>query len=421
MNKINIELVKNKIFQYAIISKEKILYCINLIKNADIHFVRKICFIFVFAIIILFPLITINITYEPLNGVENKISLAEFNLKNIYDNTYQNSLDDYIDQNLNIKPFIVRNRNQFLYDTFNISPHLAITLNDDKNLISKEVLNYYLHGQYHMSDLDIKKQANKFIKLNKILKEKNKNMLVIITPTKARYLTYNEYPKADKVILNSRKFKYDVPYEKFVSSLKKEDLLLFDSIDYIEQNKNFYLEDASPLFYDTGHHWSYYKGRNVGVAIIDYISENTDINFPKLKVIASKSNAAMYPDNDLYELLNLNKKEKNIYMNTAVEYIDPRSSFPSVVISGGSFLGELLFPFATYGLEFNKVFHIENKMYYMNHYEDLVNFEKYEEIPLKDELKNIDLFVFEINEVNIYNASFGFIDYLLEHLDYLEE
>lgn len=421
MVKIDFQIIKNKIIDLLQILKDKTSYCFERCKNTDIHLIRKICFVFAFIIVILFPLIAINIKFEPLMGVENKVELAEFNFKNIFDNTYQNSVDDYIDQNLNIKPFIVRNRNQFLYDSFNISPHLAIAMNEDKNLISKEVLNYYLHGQYFMSELDIKNQANKFRKLNKALKEKNKNMLVIITPTKARYLSYDEYPKTDKIILNSRKYRYDLPYDRFVSELKKDDLLLFDSIEYIDNNKNFYLEDASPLFYDTGHHWSYYKGRNVGAAIIDYISDNTDISFPKLKIIASKSNVATYPDNDLYELLNLNKKEKKLYMNTYVEYLDPRSSFPSVIISGGSFLGELLFPFATYGLEDNKVFHIENKMYYMNHYEDLVNFEKYDEIPLKDELKNIDLFVFEINEVNIYNASFGFIDYLLEHLDYLEE
>lgn len=421
MVKIDFQVIKNKIIDLLKILKDKTSYCFELCKNTDIHLIRKICFVFAFIIVILFPLIAINIKFEQLLGVENRVELAEFNFKNIFDNTYQNSVDDYIDQNLNIKPFIVRNRNQFLYDSFNISPHLAITMNEDKNLISKEVLNYYLHGQYFMSELDIKNQANKFRKLNKALKEKNKNMLVIITPTKARYLSYDEYPKADKIILNSRKYRYDLPYDRFVSELKKDDLLLFDSIEYIDNNKNFYLEDASPLFYDTGHHWSYYKGRNVGAAIIDYISDNTDISFPKLKIIASKSNVATYPDNDLYELLNLNKKEKKLYMNTYVEYLDPRSSFPSVIISGGSFLGELLFPFATYGLEHNKVFHIENKMYYMNHYEDLVNFEKYDEIPLKYELKNIDLFVFEINEVNIYNASFGFIDYLLEHLDYLEE
>lgn len=421
MFKIDLSTIKYNTLQNIKLVNEKVLYYYNFIKNADIHLIRKICFIFVFVIIILFPLITINIKYEPLNGVENQSKISDFNFQNIYNNTFQNSLDDYIDQNLNIKPLIVRSRNQILYDVFNISPHLAISMNEDKNLISKEVLNYYLHGQYYMSDSEIIKQSEKFIKLNKILKEKNKDMMIIITPTKARYLEYNEYPIADKILLNSRKLKYRVPYDKFVSELKKENLLLFDCIEYIENNKNFYLEDASPLFYNTGHHWSYYKARNIGVSIIDYISDNTDINFPKMKIIASKSNAAIYPDNDLYKLLNLYKKEKNIYMNTQVEYLDPSSSFPNVVISGGSFLGELLFPFATYGLEFNKVFHIENKMYYMNHYEDLINFEKYEDIPLQNELKNIDLFVFEINEVNIYNASFGFIDYLLEHLDYLED
>ena len=389
--------------------------------NMNKHFIRKMLFVFILCLVILFPFITLNIDFEPLNGVEYQVKLLDFNLKNLNDNSYQNSLDDYIDQNLNSKPFIVRMRNQLLYDVFNISPNYSITINDDKNLISKESLNYYLHGQYSVSNEEVKQMANKFIKLNRVLKRLNKNMIVIMTPTKARYLDYKDYPIADKIMLSTYKYKYPLGYDRFIKELQKDDVLLFDSIEFINDNKNKYLEDAAPLFNDTGHHWTYYKGRNIGVEIVDFITENTDITFPKLSIVASRSEIATYPDDDLLKLLNLNKNPKYTYMNTDVHYDDLNSSFPSVVISGGSFLGELLFPFATYGLDFNKVYHIENKLYYMNHYDDKYEFEKYEEIPIKYDLKDIDLFVFEINEVNVYNASFGFIDYLLDNLKYLEK
>ena len=410
-----------KLIKYYKIVKEfvediKSTYLVNMNK----HFLRKMLFVFILCLVILFPFITLNINFEPLNGVEYKVKLADFNLKNLSDNSYQNSLDDYIDQNLNSKPLIVRLRNQLLYDVFNISPNYAVALNDDKQLISKEVLNYYLHGQYYMTDAEVKNKAAQFIKFDKILKQHNKKMLILITPAKARYLDYKDYPEADKILMSTYKYKKPVAYDRFIKELKKENVLLFDSIDFIEKNKNEYLEDAAPLFNDTGHHWSYYKGRNIGVEVIDFVTENTDITWPKLKILASRSEVATYPDDDLLRLLNLNKNPKYTYMNTAVQYVDTNSSFPSVVISGGSFLGELLFPFATYGLDFNKVYHIENKLYYMNHYDDKYEFEKYDEIPIKKDLKDIDLFIFEINEVNIYNASFGFIDYLLDNLEYLE-
>ena len=44
-------------------------------------------------------------------------------------------------------------------------------------------------------------------------------------------------------------------------------------------------------------------------------------------------------------------------------------------------------------------------------------FDTYEELNIDKELKDYDIVLIEINELNFYNASFGFIDYLLENGD----
>ena len=43
----------------------------------------------------------------------------------------------------------------------------------------------------------------------------------------------------------------------------------------------------------------------------------------------------------------------------------------------------------------------------------------YDQIDFRPYTKNIDLVILEINEVNIYNATFGFLDYLLDNKNIL--
>ena len=60
-----------------------------------------------------------------------------------------------------------------------------------------------------------------------------------------------------------------------------------------------------------------------------------------------------------------------------------------------------------------------NKYFFYHHFADNVTFETYDEINEKfnliDHINKTDVFIFEIHELNFYNASFGFLDYILEH------
>ena len=87
-------------------------------------------------------------------------------------------------------------------------------------------------------------------------------------------------------------------------------------------------------------------------------------------------------------------------------------------IQGGSFLGGLLLPQTTISVN-GEICHIENKNFFYNKYKDHCSFESYDELNEKfnllNHIKKTDVIILEINEINVYNATFRFLDYLLSH------
>ena len=117
----------------------------------------------------------------------------------------------------------------------------------------------------------------------------------------------------------------------------------------------------------------------------------------------------------MLDLLNVFVEPKEQYYEPVINYENINYSEPKIIIRGGSFLGQLPIKQEILATENDNILYIENKLALYEGYKKSQNFETYDELDLKKYLKNLDLMILEINEINFYNASFGFIDYLLEH------
>lgn len=344
-------------------------------------------------------------------GVENNLKGADDKVELSF-----NTLDDYIIQNFPGRELLVRTKNQLLYSYFDISPNNSIAKVGD-NLISTETLNYYYHGLHHTDTKQIDELIDKLKKLNAICKKKDKRLVVITTPTKPRYYD-GELPFADDVILAYQENYGRKGYDMFKEKVYKTDLNYFDTIDYIEKNKDVMLGGDIPLFYETAHHWSNYKGNLVGLGIENYLRDKVKLKLPKLKITSTPSETAMYPDSDLFDILNIYDKPNCEYKSPVIKYENYDIDDFNFLIQGGSFLGPLLFPYTTIGMT-NKVYHIENKACIYDHYAHDLQFEDYDDLDKKinlvKQLKDFNVIILEINELNMYNATFGFLDFLLEH------
>ena len=348
-------------------------------------------------------------------GIENNLSGAEEKVEFSFEN-----IDDYIIQNFPGRSLLVRTKNQLLYSLFDISPNNSITKVDD-TLFSTETLNYYYHKLHSVSNAEIDSLIERLNKFDDICKQKDKKLLIVITPTKPRY--YNgTLPFADDVIMlyENHGSSYDdmLPYDKIKIALKNTNLNYFDTIYYIDNNKSRIIDGQVPLFYHSSHHWSTYKANLVGLEIHRHMRRTMDIKIPSLTVKATPSNVAVFPDADLFNVLNIYDRPDEQFYAPVIKYINYDNDNLNFTIQGGSFLGGLLFPQATLSVE-GDVYHIENKNLIYNKYKNHFSFESYDELNEKfkliEHLKKTDVFILEINELNVYNATFGFLDYLIEH------
>ena len=372
--------------------------------------IENVLLTFVFLVVISYPWVATFV------GVKNDLSGADEKVELSFEN-----IDDYVIQNFPGRSILVRTKNQLLYSFFDISPNTSIIKVGD-TLFSTETLNYYYHNLHDVNSEDVELFTDKLKKFNSICESKNKKLLVIITPTKPRYYS-GPLPFADDVIMlyeNGNKNEKKLPYEKLKNSLKNSDIKCFDTIDYIDTHKSKIIDGDVPLFYNSSHHWSTYKANLVGLAVHNYMRKELGITLPKIRVKSSPSETAIFPDSDLFDVLNIYDKPNEKFYESVIEYEDFLNDNLNFTIQGGSFLGGLLFPQVTISV-LGDVIHIENKNILYNKYKEHAPFNSYDELNEKfDLLKHLhktDVFVLEINELNVYNATFGFLDYLLLHAE----
>ncbi|MBO6134931.1 MAG: hypothetical protein J6O09_04075 [Lachnospiraceae bacterium] len=376
----------------------------------NIEKIKSIIVILCFAVTIAFPYYARFLSYDnELIGAEEKI---EFSFDKI---------DDYIMQNFPGRALVINFKNKFLYETFGISPNETI-VNVDDNLFASETLNYYYHGLYSVTEKYVKELVLKFKKLNDFCKKNGKKVLILLTPTKPRFYG-GPLPLVDNIILKyqDKSISNDIrSYDLLKNELKKTDIYCFDFIETIERDRYKYLSGDVPLFYKGALHWSNYKGNIASLELHDYMRSVMGIKVPHIKVEASRSEVAMMPDSDLFDTLNLGIKSKDRYYNVSNVIDEYESDELNYTIRGGSFMTGLVLIPITAGYRNNCVL-MSNKIAFFDNYKKHITFDSYDEldekIGLVDHIKNTDVFIFEIHEVNVYNATFGFIDYVLDHLE----
>lgn len=381
--------------------------------------IKSLIVILLFVVIVAFPYYAtfFNID-ETLSGAIEKTKFEFNSLDDL------KKVDDYVTENFPGRSFVLKTKNQLLYKYLDISPNSSIIKIND-NLISTETLNYYYHGMYSLDEKEVDRLVSKLNTFNEFCKENGKKMLIIFTPTKLRYhdgvMPFIDYliSKYDKSATNNTHIK---PYDILKNKLKGSDIYIFDSIELIDNDRYKYLSGKVPLFYKSGHHWSNYKAHLVALSLHDYMRDTMNMKIPKLSVKASKSDVAMDPDKDLFDILNIYDKPDEEFYVPIDEMIEYDSDNLNFTIQGGSFTSLMMFPPIVVSEKGNAV-QIVNKQAFYNNYTNMVEFNNYDElnnkIGLLDRIKDTDCYIFEIHEVNVYNASFGFLDYLLKHKEEL--
>lgn len=383
-------------------------------------YIKKYWFIVAFAITLLVPvygkMLDANIT---LNGVTVTPETVNPSIETLNNGMYQAFLNDTWENEFPGKKFLLKIRNQLLYSVFNVSPNTNVVIGKDNYLFEPSYVLYETQIYPPSSEEYFDNLGDNLLQLQKLLEENEKELYIFITPSKAHF--YREYVPLGYELLSANDSYSYTNYSKLLEILTERELKFYDAINYIEKNRSTGILKA-PIFYKAGIHWSHPWGASAAVEFLNYMNSCSKYDLSTIRIKESVSDTPIDPDTDLYSSLNLiiPATEKWYSAESIVE--KSGQDHPNIFLRGGSFMGQSLSTLLRAGI-FEKDVHFENSYCSTDQYNTIYNlsgFSAYDELNLDQLIGQSDILVLEVNDGAIPNMSWGFIEYLLEHPEYLD-
>lgn len=378
--------------------------------------IRYTLFVALAALTLLLPVIfsTLDRRFST-SGVETAQAFPELTGKALLNGEAQTEFEQYVQQNLPGKPLMVRLRNQITFSVLHTTPNNNYSMNADKNLFTWGNVSYYMQYNEPVTETYVRELVDKIERLQELANQNGIQLFVFVTPCKIRYCE-DELPWVDRVMA-PRQGVGD--YDRLMSALADSSLNYFDSIAYIDQHRDEF-DSRVPLFYRTSVHWSVYVGNVVGAAFGEFLEEKSGYNLPEMRVTARPCQEPVVPDADAFDTFNLLQKPYDQYYEPVIEVTDASTDAPGMLCRGGSFMGQSLSAIVRHGY-FGKDVYMENDQIFTGNFGERVIFHDYNEVDMEAYFKDTDLLVLEVNEPSISGMSFGFIDYVLEHPQVLDQ
>ena len=349
---------------------------------------------------------------KPLQGVTLEKDMPELNATTWFDLTFQDGLSNVLDMNFGFRPLYIRIYNQLQYSCFKKTNAKNIYVGKDSYLYEGSYVTSYF-GKNFIGKQTIDMNIKKLEEIQKFLKTNNKELLLLIAPSKAYY--YPDYFPEELVTkkeINN--------YEYYL------DVLPNTTIPYVDFNRWFVEQKQSvhfPLITKNGIHWSEYGSVLAADSILKTVGCLLDKNMAKLSWDGVDINYKPYStDYDLERLLNLIFRLRDrayAYPVNLVSKADSSCSKPAALFIGDSFFWNLNTP------AFKSAFNRVQFWYYNKLFNPVTNQEGLEvdETELIDALNKNDIIILLSSTPNLQNLGYGFIDnvYNFLHKDFNEK
>ncbi len=378
--------------------------------------IRQMITVMAAAVVLLSPFVFRRLDERlVLTGVEDSAAFPVVTPGRLFSGQAQTELETYLQQHLPGKPFMVRLRNEITFSLLHTVSNINYSMSRDRDLFSWENVSWYLQYFAPISQEGADELLMKLTRLRDMLEANGKQLYLFITPCKIRYRE-DALPWVDKAMAPERGAGN---YEQLIRILTDSDLNWFDSIAYIEEHQGEF-DSRVPLYYRTGLHWSAYVGNTVGAAFGAYLEEKSGFNLPDVTVTARPCETPVYPDADSFGVFNVLQEPYDDYYEPVITVTDPTTDAPGFLCRGGSFMGQSL-AMLIQNHYFGKNVDMENRQIFTEEFGQVKEFSSYEDEEMAEYLREIDLVVLEVNETSVTEMGFGFIDYMLEHPEILQE
>lgn len=335
-----------------------------------------------------------------LGGSYTRVRQPVFSAKDWLSKSYQDQLEVYLKSHSENAPFFVRLRNQNHYNLFKELPSRKIHVGRNNVLHDIDYTMAYIG--YKCCDEPLLEQiATKLRRAQRLLQERNVELLVLLPPGKARVMPENLpnfYQQNATEATNWHRMRYH---------LSQQQVPFMDFTFLMDQHKNN--THDYPLFPQLGLHWNHYCAALVADSLKEQIEQRLDVQLPEFR----------WKDSIIWQ-----EKPKEVDMDLLIsanllpgfpiepmpypqlEYITSDSTTkPNVLVVGDSFYKVLV----DYGIQ-KGLFHKESSFWYYNASGDAKN-------NLLKHIENRAIILLPHAEINITSMGFGFLDQLLSALE----
>jgi hypothetical protein len=374
-------------------------------------------FCLIFLILLFIPLLQFSTNIIPrrsLSGFSNPDKPA-FSMSGFASGEYQEKFKNWFHRKNGLWGYFLRWNNQLNYKLFSqiaSGYKSALLLGKDNFLFQSTYLNSF-NKLSTISDKKMKKQAKRIGKLNKLLKESGKTLILLVSPTKIE--AHPEFIQS-KFIVPGREARQS-DYIKMKKLLIEQGVVLVDSAEVFQKSiKPGELE----YFSKTGAHWN---ERGACVAARETLAAFSNLINSALPEILCDSfsireNASKY-ERDLLAMANLADETPfrfPAYSVNAVKSVKAETIRPNIMIVGTSFMWAILSYFEELSLfpEYYFYYYFKRRVY--NSPLDISgsnpNFEFW-----KNDLDNSTLVLLEISQARLHEAGFDFPTEAIKYLD----
>lgn len=342
----------------------------------------------------IFPLIEV----KPLSGAVELPDTVGLRFDTWFSGSYQNKLNKFIEFDIGFRPWFVKMRNQVMYTVFNQSTSY-VELGKNGYLYTWGYFEAYA-GLDCLGEQKIEEVAYEIKALQNALSKKNKHLLVVLAPNKARILPQYLPENYNKYALSTSN--YDL-YLKQFNELE---------INHIDFNA-FFLDGKKydyPIFPKTGIHWSTYGAELAANEIIKKLSLLGNEELPYLvwnnvDLIDSVVGSDIDLENDLNLFFELDRY-KLAYPNLITTELNEDQKIPGLVISDSFYWNFYVFNFPHDFMRDNSKF-----LFYNNtSYDQYQNSTPVDELNMTEEIELNKYFILMTTEANLSKFPFGFID-----------
>ncbi|MFA7081594.1 MAG: hypothetical protein WC135_03180 [Bacteroidales bacterium] len=341
---------------------------------------------------------------DKLNGEFEKVAKPKLLLNDWLSGDFQTQFDNFTNDTIGFKPFFVRTYGQVNYSVFSTSGNKGLVVGKEGYVYELNYINAY-NGINYVGQEKIDSLIFKLEKIQDTLKKLNKEIIVILAPTKADF--YSEYiPDRYSVMKKSK-----TNYKDIKNKLSKTQINTIDFNHWFKQMKD---TSTYTLINRNGIHWTRYGELLAMDSIIKYVSKIRNCDLPNIVFDSLNYGKAQFTDNDIGKALNLfwiKDDLKLVYPVFRYDNSNVKTEKPKSLVIGDSFY------WGMFSIGFSdKVFREGDFWYYFHN----IYPENYGEggvipkfvalIDLKEEIKKFDLIIIMQTEPSLDKFSFGFID-----------